>query len=275
MIWSGHHRPVVALHRLGGGLDVALPRHVVVEHLDQRRGQRVGVVDRHQAPGGTVEQHPAERVEVAGHHRGAGGHRLDEHDAEALAAGVGCAVHVGTAQRRRLLGVVDLPEEPQVIAQFTCLASQFVLVAAADDQDLDIGKPRYQRGQRTEQHRHPLARLVEAAQEQHRLAGPRIALEAAAAPSERTRHRPRWGSPPRPSPAPPSASGAPGRTPRCGRRSSRARAAGGPGRRRASTIWWSRCGRSRRSAPRRSSAPASTGSARWARAGAVRRTRLR
>ena len=81
------------------------------------------------------------------------------------------------------------------------------------------------RGQRAQQHGHALARFVEAAEEQHRLARPRVAVQSSA-PTRTTRRRRRWGSRRHRSRAPPSASAAPGPTPRCGRRSSRASAAG-------------------------------------------------
>ena len=51
--------------------------------------------------------------------------------------------------------------------QFPGLLAQLILVAAADDQDFDVGKPLRQRRQRAEQYGHALAGLAEAAKEQH------------------------------------------------------------------------------------------------------------
>ena len=64
-----------------------------------------------------------------------------------------------------------------MVGQRPGLFAQFVLVPAADDQDLDVGEPLGQRGQRAHQHRHPLARFVEPAEEQHRLAGARVSVQ--------------------------------------------------------------------------------------------------
>src|SRR5690349_20091165 len=61
--------------------------------------------------------------------------------------------------------------------QFARVLPQFILVAAADDQDLDVTEPLRQRRQCTQQYLHALAGLVEAAEEQYRLARPRIAVE--------------------------------------------------------------------------------------------------
>ena len=61
-------------------------------------------------------------------------------------AGVGRAVDVGAAQRGGLLGVVDLPEEAQMPGQVAGLLAQVVLVAAAHDEDLDVGKALHQCG---------------------------------------------------------------------------------------------------------------------------------
>ena len=58
------------------------------------------VPDREQLARPAVVEHPAEGVEVAGQHRRAGRHRLDQDDAEALAAGVGRDVDVDAAQQR-------------------------------------------------------------------------------------------------------------------------------------------------------------------------------
>ena len=172
-----NHRPVVLADRLGGRLDVAAARHVILEHLDETCREAVGVVYGHQPPGLPVLQHPAKRVEVTGHHGGARGHRLDQHDAEALAAGVRRAVDVGASHRGRLLRVADLAQETQMPGQWPGLLAQFLLVAAADDQYLDVGKALDQRRKCPDQRGHPLARLVEPAEEQYGLAGTRISVK--------------------------------------------------------------------------------------------------
>ncbi|CFE61371.1 Uncharacterised protein [Mycobacterium tuberculosis] len=82
----------------------------------------------------TVAQHTPEGVEVAGHHRSAGGHRFDQHNAETLTAGVGRTVDVGAAHRRSFSGVVHLTQKAQVRRQTARLAAQLVGVAVADDQ---------------------------------------------------------------------------------------------------------------------------------------------
>ena len=70
-------------------------------------------------------------------------------------------------------------------SQFPGVLPQLLLVAAADDQDLDVCEPLHQRRQCAQQHRHALAGLVEAAEEQHGLAWPRVAVE-----QRRIRERP-------------------------------------------------------------------------------------
>jgi hypothetical protein len=101
-----------------------------------------------------------------------------------LASGVRCAVHVGAAHRGGLFGVVNLAEETEVPGQWAGLLPQLVFVSAAYDQDLDVGESLDQRGQRSHQHRHPFAGLVEPAKEQHRLSRPRVSVE-----SSRSRER--------------------------------------------------------------------------------------
>ena len=61
-----------------------------------------------------------------------------------------------------------------MVGQRAGFLAEFVFVAAADDQHLHVGEPLRQRGQRAQQHVHALAPFVEAAQEQHGLAGSRI-----------------------------------------------------------------------------------------------------
>jgi hypothetical protein len=107
----GNHRPVVAPHRglRLGGQPVA--QRLVREQPQQVRGQRRVVAHGEQHPQLSAVQHPAEGVEVARQHRRPGAHRLDQHDAEALAAGVRGHVDVDRAQQGRLVGVADLAQE--------------------------------------------------------------------------------------------------------------------------------------------------------------------
>ena len=190
-------------------------------------------------------------------------------------ADVGRAVDVGAAHRRGLCGVVHQAKKAQVFRQFR-LPDCAIGPRRRGRRSAAAASPKRSTHprQRVEQHRHALARLVVAAQEQHRLARPRISVQRRRR-GERMRRRPRWGSPPRRSPAPPSASAGPGRTPRSGRRSSRARAAARPETPSGSATWWSRCETSPRSGPRPPAAPTSTGWAHSVRAGAGRRSRRR
>lgn len=83
-----------------------------------------------------------------------------------LSPRVGRAVHIRTAQCRSLRGVVDLAQEPQMLREFACRATQLLLFAAADDQDLDVAEPLDQVRQGAQQHGHALAGLVVPPQEQ-------------------------------------------------------------------------------------------------------------
>jgi hypothetical protein len=58
-----------------------------------------------------VLEHPAEGLEVAGHDGGAGGHGLDEHDAEGLAVGVRRAVDLAAGEHPRLVGLGDAAQQ--------------------------------------------------------------------------------------------------------------------------------------------------------------------
>ena len=102
-------------------------------HQAPRPGRRVLVAEQHaRAP---VVQHPAERGEVAGQHRGAGAHRLDQHDAEALAAGVRRDVDVDRPQQRGLVLVADLPRNSQARGELGGQLGGPPRVAAPGDQD--------------------------------------------------------------------------------------------------------------------------------------------
>jgi hypothetical protein len=64
-----------------------------------------------------------------------------------------------------------------VTGQVPGLLGQLLLVAAADHEDFEVGERLDEGGQRPEQDGHPLARFVEAAQEQHRPARPGITVQ--------------------------------------------------------------------------------------------------
>ena len=226
----GHHRPVIAPHRAGGRLHVAPAGGVVAEHLDERRGQRGGVVDGHQPARRTVLEHPPEGVQIARHHRRARRHGLHQHDAEALAAGVGGAVDVGAGHGRRLARVVDQTQES---------------AGARPSRRPPPPTPPRRRVRRRGSRRRGTPRPGRAAHRAGRPSpcgvrrtgrgtapsGPAAGSRRAGAPTRTTRRRPRWGSRRHRTPAPPSATAWQDRRPRCGRRSSRARAAGCPERR--------------------------------------------
>ena len=57
---------------------------LVLQEVVQRVGERDGVAGRREPPGLAVAQHGAVAGQVGGDHRNAGGHRLGQHDAEAL-----------------------------------------------------------------------------------------------------------------------------------------------------------------------------------------------
>ena len=70
----------------------------------------------------------------------------------------------------------DPAEEPQRAGQFGAgELPQFLLVAAAGDQQLQVRPGRHHQPQRVQQHRHALAGLVEPADEADGAAGPRVA----------------------------------------------------------------------------------------------------
>ncbi len=275
MIWPATTDQSYLMDRLGGRLDVTAARNVVLQHLDEagrpaHRRHRPAPADRpsrRPAPGGTRRgRWPPQRCP-----------RPSPRPARCRSSRRRCSVRSRRrrcASRTAFSASSDLAEESQVPGQCAGLLPQLVFVAAAHDQDLDC--PETARPLRAAR---PSARPCPCAA---RRSGrgtaptcPAAGIRRAGSPWRTTPRRRRWGSRRRPSRAPPSASAGPGRTPRCGRRSSRARAAGCLERPTGSAISWSTCGMSRRWGPRRSSARASTGSARSARAGVVRRSRRR
>src|ERR1700758_2163518 len=62
---TGHHRPVVAADRRRTRSHITFAQHVILQHLDERIGQRGAVVNRYQPTALTVAQHTPKGIQVA------------------------------------------------------------------------------------------------------------------------------------------------------------------------------------------------------------------
>ena len=111
-----HVRPREALGALARRLGhLGAPRRVGGE-LEQRLAERHRVADRHEHAVAAVAHDVAVARDVRRHDGGAGGERLGQHHAEALAAERRRAEQVGLAEQAPLLGVVDLAGELDALA---------------------------------------------------------------------------------------------------------------------------------------------------------------
>ncbi len=146
--------------------------------------------------GPATVQHPAERVEVAGHHRGTGRHRLGEDHAERLAAGVRRDVDVDAAQHPGLVRLGDLAEEGDSARLPPAAGRRSSGSPGPATSRRRPGRSAASRRERVEQDREALARLGEPAEEADRAGRPR-ASRAAARRRRSGPPRPRWGSPTR------------------------------------------------------------------------------
>ena len=106
---AGHVRPGETLGALARGLGHRRAPVGVEGQRPQGLAERHRVADRHEHAVQPVAGDVAIAGDVRCHHRGAGGERLREHHAEALAAERGRAEQVGLAQQAPLLGVVHGP----------------------------------------------------------------------------------------------------------------------------------------------------------------------
>ncbi len=192
---GGDPRPGEALDVGGGGARHLDPSPRLLVEVAQRLGQRLGVGGRNEHAVDPVAHDVAVAGDVGGDDRGAGGKRLGEHHAEALAAQRGRAQDVGALQLGRLALVVDL--------------AQRAYAAIVDEQRGEFLARRADHGQLA---RDVLAQRLEGPQQQRqalaldRLAdehdpqtvvalGPATAPAGPRAPGRRDRRGPRWGSP--------------------------------------------------------------------------------
>ena len=170
---AGDGRPGVARRvrpRLDGHRGAALGRHgEVAQGLGQ--GRRVAAREEHAVD--PVAHDVAIAGDVGGDDRRAGGERLGEHHAEALAAQRGRDQQVGGGQRRGLLGVGDLAQHGDALRAVEHERLDLVAIGAHDDElDRDVVAQRLEGAQ---QHGKPLAldRLADEGQAQRRARRPR------------------------------------------------------------------------------------------------------
>ena len=90
---------------------ISAPQLRIVEQPGDRRGQFLGLVRRDEQALAAAPDDALVAVDVRGHDRGAGGHRLEQHDPERFAAGRRRGEDVGGAEELRLLGVRHAAEE--------------------------------------------------------------------------------------------------------------------------------------------------------------------
>ena len=151
---SGSHQP----RRLGGAR----------EHPVDCAGQLARVSRRHQQRVPARSCHIAVAGEVAGHHRGARGHRLQQHDAEGLSPQGRSAEHVGPLEPGDLLAVGDGAEPLDAcIARRPGPQRGRVRTGARNPQP----HRRRERCERVEQHAETLAGLVAANEKDRRTGG--------------------------------------------------------------------------------------------------------
>ena len=85
---------------------------------------------------------------------------------------VGCAVDLAAGEHARLVLVADQPEQLDPVAQRRRDGGPHVVgVARPGDQQADVGNQAHQLRQRLQEHREPLALLVDPAEEDHRRRG--------------------------------------------------------------------------------------------------------